>query len=172
MAEDAKGKNKKMIGIVVAAVVVIAGIVAAILLFGRGRNVDDDFFKSDDTKYVLTAETAGEGEERTHSVLYYNSEDQITKWETYYEYTDEDAAKRAYDHMKERKASEEDNKEKISLSGKYIIVELDKSVYENTSASTYKAAFENAMKNVAPVEEEPAEEPAETEENSEGGDEA
>ena len=56
MAEDAKTekKNTKLIAGIIAALVIVAGVAVAIFLVNRGRVIDDNFFKSDDTKYVLT----------------------------------------------------------------------------------------------------------------------
>ena len=146
MAEDAKTekKNTKLIAGIIAALVIVAGVAVAIFLVNRGRVIDDNFFKSDDTKYVLTQDYGLNGASRTHTVIYYDKEDNITKWENYLEYSDAESARAAYDNVKD--VNEEKSGVKYSINGKYIISEYPKETYENPAASTYKQWFDSLTK--------------------------
>ena len=166
MAEDAKTekKNNKLVAGIIAALVIVAGVIVAIFLIGRGKVIDDNFFKSDDTKYVLSQNYGLNGAIKTHTVIYYDKEDNITKWENYLEYNDAESAKAAYENVKD--VNEEKSGVKYSINGKYIISEYPKETYENTAASTYKQWFDSLTNNQED-EEEVEEETEEAEETSE-----
>lgn len=141
MAEDAKTekKNNKLIAGIIAAFVIIAGVIVAALLINRSKVIDDDFFKSDDTKYVLSQDFGLNGATKTHTVIYYDKDDNITKWENYLEYDDAEAAKSAFETVKNTK--DEESGITFSINGRYVISEYPKETYENTSASTYGEWF-------------------------------
>lgn len=147
MADDAKKSKKKLIAGIIAAILVIASIVVAVILINRKRVIDDDFFKDDGTKYVLTQNHGVNGANKTHTVLYYDSEDKITGWEVYSEYDDADTAQIAFDYIKSDDSSEGEDYE---LTGKYIIHHV-KNFSENESASSYKQWFDQI--NSKPAEE-------------------
>ena len=142
MAKKADKKNKNLIiGICSAVVIVVVIVVIAVVLATRGGNValNDKYFVSDDTKYVLTLE----GDEisldeeyaplKTHLVYYY-SDDTVTGLKAYYEYADEASAKTAYNAIKEDAETSESYKE-IALDGKYLILTANESEYADMTKS-------------------------------------
>lgn len=150
MADKKAKKNNKSIAAIACGVVVviIVVIIAAVMLAtngGAGAALNDDYFKSDDTKYVLTIETDEEtldSEDSTFTplkthIVYTYSDDTITGIKSYYEYADNDAAKAAYDAIKE--AGVEIT---VELNGKYVIMTADAAEYEGVSASDIKQQIE------------------------------
>ena len=148
MANKAKKKNNNknlIIGICVAVVLIVA-IVLAVVFAVRGGGINDDYFVSDDTKYVLTVESEDlsfdEEEEayapiRTHMVYTYSG-DEITGLKSYYEYADANAAKTAFEQIK-ASGEEVGNAE---LNGKYIIMTATEDDYEGMTASDVKQQIE------------------------------
>lgn len=143
-----KKDNKNLIIGICAAVVVLVVVVVAVVLATGGSQLNDDYFKSDDTKYVLNYDTGSldldvEDEYaefmplKTHIVYTYDG-DTITSMKTYAEYADAAAAKTALDKMKE--AGEADDG--AILDGKYIVVTADESEYKDTKASDVKRQIE------------------------------
>ena len=157
MAEKTKEKkrSKLIIAWVIAALVVVAGIVVAVLLLTRSKEINDDFFKDDGTKYVLTQDSGINGAIKTHTVLYYNSNDEITKWEVYGEYADADTAKAALEYIK----SEDPENNEYELNDKYLIHRISEEHYgHGETASSYKEWFDTLRASEAEnnSEEEPA----------------
>ena len=151
MAERAK-KSNKIIFIIAGAIVVLAIVVTAILLNRGNKAISDDFFVSDDKKYVLTIDDISYGATKAHSVVYYQ-EDTVTGMEDYIEYADEEAAKLAFEDYKDYRSAIEDNSE-YELNGKYIIIKYPEEKYKDTSASDIKKWFDFYQQpNEEPVEE-------------------
>ena len=152
MANKAKKDNKNLIIGICAAVVVVVVIVVAIVLAGSGNKLNDQFFVSDGTKYVLTmdADDMGlEGEEYSPNkvhIVYFYSGDEVTDLKSYYEYADEASAKTAFDAFKEL-GDEESN---YTIEGKYIILTADAEEYEGMTASDVKqqVEFMESLKNM------------------------
>ena len=155
MANKAKKDNKNMIigGVCAAVVVVVVIIVAAVLAMG-GNKINDDYFKSDGSKYVLTIDSSeylyDEDEAdyiplKTHLVYTY-SDDEITGLKTYAEYADEAAAKAAYQAMNE--AGEDLTG--VEIVGKYLVQTATPDQYEGVTASQVKQEIElmDSMKNM------------------------
>ena len=151
MANKARKKknNKNLIICICAAVAVaiIAIAIAVVFIVRNNNTISDDFFKSDDTKYVLTVDTETMGIDtedqkyvpvKTH-IVYTYSGDEITGMKSYVEYADADTAKKAFEEMK---ASGEEGIEQAELNGKYIIVTADKEEYEDMTASDVKQQIE------------------------------
>ncbi|MBO7664307.1 hypothetical protein J6S46_00375 [Candidatus Saccharibacteria bacterium] len=139
MADNAKKSKKKIIAGIIAGILIIASIVVAVILINRPKVIDDNFFKDDGTKYVLSQEGGINGANKTHTVLYYNDKDEITKWEVYGEYDDEDTAKAAFDYIK----SDDPENSDYELTGKYIVHHISEEYYGNgESASSYKQWFD------------------------------
>ncbi len=159
MANKAKAKakeenKKKIIGGICAAAVVIVVIVVAVVLATRGNALNDSYFVSDGSKYVLTVdmsdmelseEEAAYTPLKTHVVYTYSGEE-ITGMKTYAEYADAAAAKSAYDAMKD--AGEDMSN--IAIDGKYLIVTATPDQYEGMKASDVKEQIEfvETMKNM------------------------
>ena len=146
MANKAKKENKNMIiGGICAAVVVVVIIVVAVLLATNGNKLNDSYFQSDDTKYVLTVESELTGDEeedvytpvKTH-IVYTYSGDEVTGMKTYGECADASSAQKAFDAIKE---SGEDMTN-YALDGKYIIVTATPDQYEGMTASDVKSQIE------------------------------
>ena len=163
MANKAKKKDNKnlIIGICVAVVAVVAIVLAVVFLVKGNNAISDDYFKSDDTKYVLTVDTETmdldtESEEyvpvKTH-IVYTYSGDEITGMKTYVEYADAATAQKAFDEMK---AAGEEDVERAEVNGKYIVLTNEESDYEDMTASDVKQQIEfmEMLKNMGSDEEE------------------
>ncbi len=148
MAKKAKNNNL-IIGICAAAVLIIV-IIVAIVLATRGGNgfggLNDSYFVSDGTKYVLTLdaeEIATESEEyspiKTHMVYFYSG-DEITDMKIYYEFANEETAKSALNYYKESLGSGE--YKDISTNGKYVVITANESDYEGITASDVQQQIE------------------------------
>ncbi len=153
----AKKDNKSIITGVCVALVAIIVVVAIVIIARNGANaLNDDYFKSDETKYVLTYETDSididpeESEEyiptKTH-IVYTYSGDEITGMKSYAEFADAATAENAYQQLKN---SDEEEAKKAELNGKYIIFTNEKSEYEELTASQIKERIElmEALKNM------------------------
>lgn len=151
MANNAKKSNKDnknmIIGICAGVAAIVVIVVLVVVLVARGGGISDDYFKSDDTKYVLTVETdestLNDDEKayapvKTH-VVYTYSGDEITGMKTYAEYKDSASAKKAYDLMKEADAS---SVEGAVIDGKYIVATGTAESYEGMTASDVKSYIE------------------------------
>lgn len=156
MAEKAK-KSKKdnkntIIGCLCALAVVIVVIITVVLVVNN-NSLNDSYFVSDDTKYVLTIEadeTDSEDEYapvKSHLVYTYEG-DKITGMKTYYAYADEASAKKAYEALKE--AVSEEEAKTMELNGKYIIVTADEESYKDLTAADVKQQIEfmESLKNM------------------------
>ena len=174
MAKKAKKDNKNMIiGVCCAVVVVVVVVIAAVALATSGGNkLNDNYFVSDDTKYVLTIESdesaLNEDDEaavympiRTHLVYTYEG-DTVTGLKSYSEYADAAAAQKAYDYMVE---IGEDLNDAV-VEGKYIVMTAPAEQYEGLTASDVKQQIEfmEALQNMNFDELEEAEEVEDTEE--------
>ena len=154
MAEEAKKKNNKnlIIGIC-AGILVIAVIVVAIIFATRSTTtLNDAYFVSDNTKYVLTVdEDAVESDEetafkpiKTH-VVYNYSDDTITSMTTYMEFADEATAKQALAYYQEAYADtnlSESGIANISTNGKYLVILATSDQYADMTASDVKQYIE------------------------------
>ena len=153
MANKATKDNKNMmIGICAVVLVAIVAVVIAVVL-ANSNKLNDSYFVSDGSKYVLTVESEMTGDEeqdaytpvKTH-IVYTYSGDEITGMKTYGEFADADAAKKAFDAIKE---SGEDMTN-YAIDGKYIIVTGTAESYEGMTASDVKAQIEfyESLKNM------------------------
>ena len=126
------------------AVIAILVIIAAIML--GGQTFGNNYFVSDNTKYVLNISVDGENEDgavATHAVYYYK-DDSITGIKYYYEFKDEASAKKFYDKLMAALESDEEDSEDVTyeLKGKYVIATAGESAYKDLSASDVKAYIE------------------------------
>lgn len=146
-ASKAKKDNKNLIiGGICAAVVAVVIIIVAVVLATNGNKINDDYFVSDGTKYVLTLDSSeydADEEEavympiKTHLVYTYSG-DEITGLKTYAEYADEAAAKAAYQAMKD--AGEDMTG--VEIVGKYLVQTAAEEEYEGMTASEVKDYIE------------------------------
>ncbi len=143
----AEKKSKNLIMWICAIVAIIAVVVVAIILGTRSSvTLNDSYFESDDTKYVITVDAENmltEGEEyvpvKSHLVYFYSGND-ITSFKTYNEYANADTAQKAYEYYKNADFSS--RYENIEVDGKYLILTNDKSDYEGTTANDIKQQIE------------------------------
>ena len=160
MAEKAKKKDNKnlIIGIcaavvaAVAAVVVVVAVIFATRGTGTPANIDDKYFVSDDTKYVITMDGDELGSEdetgfkpvKTH-IVYTYSGDTVTGMSTYIEFDSEDTAKKALESYKEAYAdvdSSDSGIASMSANGKYLVVVATEEQYADTTVSEIKQYME------------------------------
>lgn len=149
MANKTKKDNKNLItGICIAAAAVVAIVIAIVFIVrGSGPTLNDDYFKSDDTKYVYTIDADSlevDDDEESYTplkahVVYTYSGDEITGMKTYAEYADAATAEKAYAAMKEADA---DEAKKAEVNGKYIVYTNDAEDYEGLTASDVKQQIE------------------------------
>ncbi|MBQ6461466.1 hypothetical protein IJJ36_03515 [Candidatus Saccharibacteria bacterium] len=149
MTEKTKKDNKNLIICICAAVVVVVIAIIAIVFATKGSApIDDSYFVSDDSKYVISLTSDNldyEDDEYAEyaplvsHVVYYYSGDKITGMKTYHEYENADAAKEAYDALK---ASGELDGADVSLNGKYFVITNDSSEYEDLTASDVQEQIE------------------------------
>ena len=138
-----KQKTNKVWAVVgcIAIVAVVIAIIAAIVINNSG--IQDSYFKSDDTKYVLTVETDENSVDenmrqytpiKMHVVYNYEG-DKITGLKYYYEYADNNTAKPAADYFQQNSG---DEIEAITVDGKYVVITVKASQYEGVTASDVK----------------------------------
>ena len=147
MAEKSNNskKNKNIIIGICAALVVIAIVVVAVILATRGTKLDDSYFVSDGTKYVLTMEydDSSSSDDYTPAkmhMVYTYSDDEVTGLKFYYQYADEASAKAAYDYYKG--LGNEDAYKEITLDGIYVIMTANESEYTDLTADEVKKQVE------------------------------
>ena len=142
-----KSGNKNLIYCIcgVVAVAVVA-IVVAVVFLTSNKPIDDSFFVSDDTKYVLTMNAnvfsgqTGEYMPEKIRMVYFYSGDKVTDLKMYYEYEDEEIAKKAADYLKTVDMGEEIAD--IAVNGKYVIATANKSTFEQMTADDAKQQVE------------------------------
>lgn len=147
MAEKTRKKN--IVVPIIAGIVVLAGVIVAIMLLNRPATLDDNFFVSDDQKYVLNMEDKSYGAIKSHTVVYYK-EEQITKVEKYFEFEDDETANIVFNELK---SDEENNTFDFSLNKKYIVFTNKVEEYKGISASDIKATFDDYDKTFNGVDE-------------------
>ena len=152
--KKAKQDNKNVIIGICCAVVVIVVVIVAIVMATRGSQLNDKYFVSDNTKYVLTFETDASETDGSDipapvkmHVVYTYSGDDITGAKSYYEFADADSAQKYYDaYLKE---GTDNTFKSVTVDGKYVILEANEDDYKDMKASDVKAQVEmlEAMKN-------------------------
>ena len=147
MTKESSNKKNLIIGICAAVIIIILIILA--IIFGTRNGglggLNDAYFKSDGSKYVLTIDSDemyydydnGEIEHKplkTHLVYYYSG-DKITSLKAFYEYGNEEDAKKAFEYYS---ANQGDSYKNIEVDGKYLILETKESEYEGVTPSDVK----------------------------------
>ena len=146
MTEESK-TNKNPVIVACALVVAVILIVVIAIVMLSNKKLDDSFFVSDGTKYVLTMEaddllgldTDQYVPEKTHLVYFYSGE-KVTDAKVYYAYENEKFAKEAADYIK--KQNEDESIREITINGKYVVISPDKSVYEGMTTEDAKQQVE------------------------------
>jgi hypothetical protein len=162
MTEEAKKKNNKnlVIGICVG-VLIITIIIVAVFFGTKGAiTLNDAYFVSDDTKYVIAVDDdAIESDEKTAFkpdktyIVYNYSGDAITSMVTYMEFADNATAKQALAYYQKAYADTDLNESGIAnmyANGKYLAISATSDQYANMSASEIKQyiEFKEMMQNV------------------------
>ena len=148
MAEKAKVKkdNKNLIIGCIAALVLVVAIIITIVVVVNNNSLNDGYFVSDGSKYVLTIEADEVGSDdqyaplKTHLVYTYDG-DKITSMKTYYAYADGDSAKAAFEALK-KEVGDEAQVAAMELNGKYIVVTAGEESYKDLTASDVKQQIE------------------------------
>lgn len=147
-----KKDNKNLItGIIaaVAAVALIAVIVVVVIM--SNKKLDESYFVSDDTKYVLALDAysgmvsldTNEYEPEKVYMIYFYSGDEVTDLKVYYEYEDDATAKEAADYFNELNNEEEETQvEAVEANGNYVVITMAKELYEDMTADDAKEQVE------------------------------
>lgn len=142
----AKRYNNNQILMACGAVAIVVVVIVAIILATIGnREPDAAFFNSDETKYVINIDNYNDDGAaeyspiKTHMVYYYSGDD-VTDVKVYYEFEDQDKAKKAFEASK--KAGEYNNTEKTEVIGKFVVITNKPSTFTNLKASYIKQQIE------------------------------
>ena len=140
MAEKAKKNNKNLIIGIFTGVLVIAVVIVAVI-FATRSTLNDSYFVSAGSKYVLTVdrdmletENKENSPVKTH-VVYYYSGDAITGVTTYMEFADDATAKAALDLYKN---ADQTGIKSLKTNGKYLVVEMTEDQYKDITTSYVK----------------------------------
>jgi len=143
MATEAKDNKKLILGIVgaVAAIAVIV-VVAVVILKNKKPVLNDDYFKSDGSKLVISIDgnASENGLIKQHQVYTYSGET-ITGFKSYAEFDSADSAKKVYDNYKSSSEFSSEFKD-IELDGKYVILTVPEEQYKDLTTSTIKSYIE------------------------------
>lgn len=139
-----KIKDKKFLlnaGLTLMVFVATAGIVWGILALRKPSEppVNDEYFVTDDTKYVVDLSPTGNSTSvKTHVVYTYDG-DTVTGMKTYFEYADEESAERALESVKNLV---EFANSQVELEGRYIVATANEDQYKGLTASDVKQQTE------------------------------
>lgn len=148
--------RKKLIVSIVAIFVIIVAVISGLLLLQRSftKTIDDSYFVSDATKYVLNTDyTNGGGRYdslKIHSVFFYMGE-KITGIKDYYEFANAEIAKQKLDEISSVIKEDFEAKD-VRLNGKYIEVTLGDSYYEFLTATEIKDLTQSEIFNSSSTE--------------------
>ena len=152
MATEAKNNKKLIFGIVGAvAIIAIIAVVVIVIIKNQKPALGDNYFKSDDTKLVITIDgdsSAAGGAVKQHQVYNYSG-DKITGFKTYAEFASNDDAKKAYDKYMESNQDITDTFTSVELDGKYIVMTAKEEQFKELTTSAIKSYIEiyESMKN-------------------------
>ena len=144
MAEKAKKNNKNLIIGICTGVLIIAVVIVAVI-FATKSSLNDSYFVSDGSKYVLTVDRDMlETEDKENSpikthIVYYYSGDTITGVTTYMEFDNDATAKAALDLYKN---ADQTGVKSLKTDGKYLVVEMTEDQYKDLTVSDVKQQVE------------------------------
>lgn len=135
-------------GVILATIVVV--IIGAIIAINFTKPVvDESLFVSDGTKYVVNIKNteAEDGDPITAHIIYYYKDDTVTGAESYYEFASEEAAKAAYEELKQ--ADDDARVDSYSLKGKYVIIKSTSDAVKNITVDAVRsqAIFYESIQN-------------------------
>ncbi len=143
-----KNNTGMIVGICCVIVAIIVIIIAAVAI-SSNSGLNDSYFKSDDSKYVLTIDQdelmISEDEEANYAskkvhIVYEYKDDAITGMKIYYEYADNETAMKALDDIKENQDIE--SYKELVVDGKYVVATVNESEYEGATVSDVKSQIE------------------------------
>ena len=153
----------KLLAIIIGVIIVLIAVVIALLIIpGKNRNVlDADFFKNSDSKIVLPIGDDGYAADDTRAKQMYEvfniGDSKIVSAFLYMEYDSEEYAESALESEELKSAiSSGVYTNNFKTDGKYVILELPKEAYENTSVSSLKESVSSYEKTIREAEEENA----------------
>ena len=157
MAEEANAKNtNKLIAIIVAAVLVVAAAVVAFILINKnkGEVLDDNFFKTSDSKVVLSFDlsssagtTSGPVAKKMYQVFSVSG-DKITGLKVYTEYENEAAAKEADARPEVEEAVKNGQALDHKVNGKYLVASMPESMYATATVEQLRQSAEVLEKSI------------------------
>ncbi len=160
MSKTEKQRVKLLAIIIGVIVVLIAVVIALIIIPGKNRNVlDADFFKNSDDKIVLPIGDDSYAADNTRAKQMYEvfniGDSKIVSAFLYMEYDSEEYAESALESEELKSAiSSGVYTNNFKTDGKYVILELPKEAYENTSVSSLKESVSSYEKTIREAEEE------------------
>ena len=154
MAEDGAKNKNKLIAIIAGAALVIAAVVIGIIVINKNKDevLDDNFFKTSDTKIVMSTtsnSTDPTVAKKVHQV-YTIDGDKITGLKVYSEFESEQAAKDADAKPEVAEAMKSGNYKDHKVQGKFIIVTMSDELYKSLTVEQLKMtaqALESAIQN-------------------------
>lgn len=142
-----KESNKKPIIIacsIIAAVIVIVAIVVLVL---SNRGLNDNFFTSDGSKYVLSMDSdeilglnIDDYDLKKAHLIYFCSNDKVTDLKLYYVYEDEETANKAAEYI--RGIEDSETIKGVDVDGRYVILTLGESLYADMTNDDAKQQVE------------------------------
>lgn len=146
MAKKSKNNKNLIIGICAGVAALVVIIVLVVVLVVNSGRINDDYFKTDDTKFVFSMETGSSNSEdgesdtpvKIHEVYTYEGET-ITGQKYYYEFVNAEAAKNALEAEKE---NFDDSFENIELNDKYIVMTVKPEQYQDLTTTDVRENYE------------------------------
>lgn len=146
MAEEGENSKNKLMAIIAGAVLVVAAIVIAIVMINKnqGEVLDDNFFKTSDSKIVLsnTSNSTDPSVAKKVHQVYTIDGDKITGLKVYSEFETEQAAKDADAKPEVEEAMKSGNYKDHKVQGKFIIITMNDSMYESLTVEQLKMTAE------------------------------
>ena len=145
MSEGKKNNKGLIIGIIAAVAVVVGVVVAIILCTNKAEQLGDNYFKDSDNRVVYSASVVGGengyGAIKTHQV-YDVDKDTVKGYTLYYEFSNEDSAKKANERIQNDIKYDKSIIE-AKLDGKYIGIKYNETAYSDTTASELRTWVNN-----------------------------
>lgn len=142
-----KDSNKKPIIIacsIIAAIIVV--VIAAVLLLSN-KGLNDNFFTSDGSKYVLSMDSdevlglnIDDYDLKKAHLIYFCSNEKVTDLKLYYVYEDEETANKAAEYI--RGIDDSETIKDVAVDGRYVILTLGESLYTDMTAEDAKQQVE------------------------------
>jgi hypothetical protein len=146
MAEEGENNKNKLMAIIAGAVLVVAVAIIAIVMINKnkGEVLDDNFFKTSDSKIVLstTSDSTDPSVAKKVHQVYTIDGDKITGLKVYSEFESEQAAKEADSKPEIEEAMKSGNYKDHKVQGKFIIVTMSDSMYQSLTVEQLKMSAE------------------------------